>query len=69
MTGARLVRDFQRNLALGQRLTIDHTITSGVLKDLREQNAYKVGVWLRGVFLKVTGPARRLKAWLAARRG
>ncbi len=68
-TGRRLVRDFQTNLALGQRLTIDHTITSGVLKDLREQNAYKTGVWLRGVFLKVTAPVRRVRWWLRSRRG
>jgi glycosyltransferase involved in cell wall biosynthesis len=67
IAGRRLVRDFQANLAAGQRLTIDHTITSGVLKDLREQNAYKTGVWLRGVFLRLTAPARRLKALL--RRG
>ncbi|HWV84029.1 MAG TPA: glycosyltransferase family 4 protein [Capillimicrobium sp.] len=69
VTGRRLVRDFQANLARGQRLTIDHTITSGVLKDLREQNAYKVGVKLRGVFLRLTAPARRVKRWLASRRG
>ena len=40
---------------------------SGVLKDLREQNAYKTGVWLRGVFLRLTAPARRIRALL--RRG
>jgi glycosyltransferase involved in cell wall biosynthesis len=67
IAGRRLVRDFQANLAAGQRLTIDHTITSGVLKDLREQNAYKVGVWLRGMFLRLIAPARRVRAHL--RRG
>jgi glycosyltransferase involved in cell wall biosynthesis len=67
VTGRRLVRDFQANLAAGQRLTIDHTITSGVLKDVREQNAYKLGLWLRGWFLRLTAPARRVKALL--RRG
>jgi glycosyltransferase involved in cell wall biosynthesis len=67
VTGRRLVRDFQANLAAGQRLTIDHTITSGVLKDLREQNAYRIGVWLRGWFLRLTWPARRARALL--RRG
>jgi len=66
--GRRLVRDLQANLAVSQRLTIDHTITSGVLKDLREQNAYKVGVWLRGVFLKLSAPVRRVRWWLASRR-
>jgi hypothetical protein len=68
LAGRRLVRDFQANLAVGQRLTIDHTITSTVLKDVREQNAYKLGLWLRGVFLKLTAPARRLRWWLRSRR-
>jgi hypothetical protein len=67
MTGRRLVRDFQANLAAGQRLTIDHTITSTVLKELREQNAYKTGLFLRGIFLKATGPARRVRWWLKSR--
>jgi glycosyltransferase involved in cell wall biosynthesis len=66
--GRRLVRDLQANLAVSQRLTIDHTITSGVLKDLREQNAYKVGVWLRGAFLRLTAPVRRVRWWLRSRR-
>jgi O-antigen biosynthesis protein len=68
-TGRRLVRDFQANLAAGQRLTIDHTITSTVLKEVREQNAYKVGLALRAVFLALTAPARRVRRWLRARRG
>jgi glycosyltransferase involved in cell wall biosynthesis len=67
MTGRRLVRDFQANLANGQRLTIDHTITSTVLKELREQNAYKTGLFLRGIFLKLTAPARRMRWWLRSR--
>lgn len=66
--GRRMVRDLQANLAVSQRLTIDHTITSGVLKDLREQNAYKVGVWLRGVFLRASAPVRRVRWWLRSRR-
>ena len=66
--GRRLVRDLQANLAVSQRLTIDHTITSGVLKDLREQNAYKVGVWLRGAFLRLSAPVRRVRWWLRSRR-
>ncbi|UGS38618.1 hypothetical protein DSM104329_05048 [Capillimicrobium parvum] len=65
--GRRLVRDLQANLAVSQRLTIDHTITSGVLKDLREQNAYKVGVWLRGAFLRLSAPVRRVRWWLRSR--
>jgi glycosyltransferase involved in cell wall biosynthesis len=67
VAGRRLVRDFQANLAVGQRLTLDLSITSNVLKDVREQNAYKVGVKLRTWFLRLTAPARRLKALL--RRG
>lgn len=67
VAGRRLVRDFQSNLAVGQRLTLDLSITSGVLKDVREQNAYKIGVWLRTWFLRLTAPARRVKALL--RRG
>lgn len=69
VAGGRLVRDFQMNLAIGQRMTLDHTITAAVLKDIRSQNAYKLGVKLRGVFLKATAPMRRLRAWLRARRG
>jgi hypothetical protein len=68
LAGRRLVRDFQANLAAGQRLTIDHTITSTVLLEVREQNAYKVGLWLRGVFLKLTAPVRRVRWWLHTRR-
>jgi glycosyltransferase involved in cell wall biosynthesis len=68
IAGRRLVRDFQANLAVGQRLTIDHTITSTVLLEVREQNAYKVGLWLRGVFLKLTAPVRRVRWWLRTRR-
>jgi hypothetical protein len=69
VAGGRLVRDFQMNLAIGQRMTLDHTITSTVLKEVREQNAYKVGLRLRGIFLKVTAPVRRLRWWLRSRRG
>jgi glycosyltransferase involved in cell wall biosynthesis len=69
IAGGRLVRDFQMNLAVGQRMTLDHTITSTVLKEVREQNAYKVGLWLRGVFLKATGPVRRVRWWLRSRGG
>jgi hypothetical protein len=50
-------------------MTLDHTITSTVLKEVREQNAYKVGLRLRGIFLKVTAPVRRLRWWLRSRRG
>ncbi len=66
--GGRLSRDLQMNLAIGQRMTLDHTITSTVLKEVREQNAYKVGLWLRGAFLKLTAPVRRVRWWLAGRR-
>ena len=69
VAGGRLVRDFQMNLAIGQRMTLDHTITSTVLKEVKDQNAYKVGLWLRGVFLKVTAPARRVRWWLRSRGG
>jgi hypothetical protein len=69
VAGGRLVRDFQMNLAIGQRMTLDHTITSTVLKEVREQNAYKVGLWLRGVFLKATAPVRRVRWWLRSRGG
>jgi hypothetical protein len=69
MAGGRLVRDFQMNLAIGQRMTLDHTITATVLKEVREQNAYKVGLWLRGVFLKATAPVRRVRWWLRSRGG
>ncbi len=69
VAGGRLVRDLQMNLAVGQRMTLDHTITSTVLKEVREQNAYKVGLWLRGVFLKLTAPVRRVRWWLRSRRG
>ena len=67
VAGRRLVRDFQANLAVSQRQTLDLSITSGVLKDLREQNAYKIGVWLRTWFLRLSSPLRRVKGRL--RRG
>jgi glycosyltransferase involved in cell wall biosynthesis len=69
VAGGRLVRDFQMNLAIGQRMTLDHTITSTVLKEVKDQNAYKVGLWLRGVFLKATAPVRRMRWWLRSRGG
>jgi len=69
VAGGRLVRDFQMNLAIGQRMTLDHTITATVLKDIKAQNAYKVGVWLRSVFLKATAPVRRVRWWLRSRGG
>lgn len=67
--GRRMVRDLQANLALGQRATIDLAIHSTLLREIREQNAYKVGVWLRGVFLRLTAPVRRVRWWIARRRG
>lgn len=69
VVGRRLARDLQLNLARGQRMTLDLSITSSVLKDVREQNAYKVGLWLRARYLRVLSPFRRVLALLPGRGG
>lgn len=65
--GRRLVLDNQTALAAGQRATLELSMTSTLLREVRETNTYLWGVAIRGFVLKALSPLRRLRGLL--RRG
>ncbi len=65
--GRRLVLDNQTALARGQRSALDLEMTSAMLREVSETNAYVWGVRLRTWALAVLSPVRRLRARLRRR--
>ncbi len=68
LSGRRLMRDLQTDLALAQRRALDHEVTATLLGEIRSQRAYRWSIALRRVFRGLLSPVARVRSRLSSRR-